>query len=110
MPPNEAEPRLRLVIAPLAADDLREAFVYIAREHVGAARHLRERLLDTFERLREYPMLGAPLSQDEDDPVVPGVRVAVVEPYLVFYRPMGRELEVLRVLHTRRDALGELLE
>ena len=60
--------------------------------------------------LREFPLLGAPLVAAEDDPVEPGLRFVVVEPYLLFYRALEDDVVILRILHARRDSLGELFE
>jgi plasmid stabilization system protein ParE len=60
--------------------------------------------------LGELPEMGAPLSPEAYELLRPGIRFVVVEPYAVFYRTSDRTVTVLRVLHLRRDFLGELLE
>jgi plasmid stabilization system protein ParE len=54
--------------------------------------------------------MGAPLSPEEYELPRPGIRFVVVEPYAIFYRTTADAVIVLRILHLRRDFLGELLE
>jgi toxin ParE1/3/4 len=35
--------------------------------------------------------------------LAPGLRSAVVEPYLIFYKTDGDQIQIIRVLHGRRD-------
>jgi toxin ParE1/3/4 len=37
------------------------------------------------------------------DDLAPGLRSFVVSPYVIYFRPAGDTIEVLRVLHGRRD-------
>jgi plasmid stabilization system protein ParE len=38
----------------------------------------------------------------------PGLRKMTVAPYIVFYRPRGAELELVRLLHSSQDVEVEL--
>jgi plasmid stabilization system protein ParE len=38
----------------------------------------------------------------------PGLRKMTVAPYIIFYRPRGERLELVRVLHSSRDIEDEL--
>jgi toxin ParE1/3/4 len=49
-------------------------------------------------RLEGYPFLGRPR-----DELIPGMRSVLAPPYVVFYRVAGLNIEVVRVLHQRRD-------
>jgi toxin ParE1/3/4 len=53
--------------------------------------------------------LGVALSHEEYVFIEPGIRFITVDPYIVFYRIGAADVVVLRILHSRRDALGELL-
>jgi toxin ParE1/3/4 len=104
-----ADAPFAVVLTPAAAADIDEAFLYVAEHNAAAARELLARLVEGVERLRAFPLSGAPLPAVDDDPLAPGIRFLVLEPYLVFYRAFDTRAVVLRVLHTRRDGLGELL-
>lgn len=103
------KPRLPIRFTPAAADDLDEAFAYVTMRNRAAAASLLARIEQAVERLGELPEMGAPLAPEEFELVGPGVRFVVVEPYVIFYRVADAAVVILRVLHSRRDSLGELL-
>ena len=93
----------------LAADDLAEAFACVeARNRIAAVR-LAEQLRSGVERLGAHPLIGVALSPEDYELVAPGIRFIAVEPYVVFYRATPDAVVVLRILHSRRDYLSELL-
>lgn len=106
---GSADRPVRLVLTPAAAADLDEAFAYVSSERVEAAEGLLSRFRHALEQLRQFPMLGVAFVAIEDEPLRPGARFIVVEPYLVFYRVLEDAIVILRILHARRDSLGELL-
>ncbi|MBZ9994535.1 type II toxin-antitoxin system RelE/ParE family toxin [Mesorhizobium sp. BH1-1-4] len=81
-----------------AEEDLVAIWLHIARDNEIAA----DRLLDRFEvrwlQLAAYPFSGAPR---ED--IAPGIRHLVVGEYLTLYRVSADAIEILRVLHGRRN-------
>jgi toxin ParE1/3/4 len=96
MPP--AEPRsLRWSAESLV--DLTEIWRYLAEDASAtvADRQL-EAILAGSERLRDWPHLGR-----ERWDLRPGLRSIGAPPYLIFYRIAGTSIEVVRVLHGRRD-------
>ena len=99
----------RVVLTRAAADDLDEAFAYVAERRRAAALALLDEIQSAVLRLGEFPDMGAPLSPDEYELLEPGTRFVVVEPYAIFYCVSGDAVTVLRILHVRRDFLGELL-
>ncbi|MBN2847165.1 MAG: type II toxin-antitoxin system RelE/ParE family toxin [Coriobacteriia bacterium] len=99
----------RVVLTRAAADDLNEAFAYVAERNRRAAHESLDRTQAALKNLGEFPDMGAPLSPEEFELVEPGVRFVVAEPYAVFYRVSNEAVIVLRILHLRRDFLGELL-
>ncbi|MHB8739985.1 MAG: type II toxin-antitoxin system RelE/ParE family toxin [Coriobacteriia bacterium] len=101
--------RLRVVLTSAAADDLDEAFAYVTERNRRAALDLLARIETAVQTLGEFPDMGAPLSPEEHELVQPGIRFVVVEPYAIFYRASAETVIVLRILHLRRDVLGELL-
>ena len=44
-----------------------------------------------------------PLSHRARDEIMPGLRSLLVHPYTIFYRMTGGGVEVVRVLHERRN-------
>jgi len=102
--------RLPVRFMPLAVDDVDIAFAFITERNLAAARGLEARLSEMVERLSEFPEMGAILASDSFEFATPGTRLIVVEPYLVFYRPLPEEVVILRVLHASQDSLGALFE
>jgi len=109
MPSPPSERRLAVVFTPDAVNDVDEAFAYITPRNRQAASGLLAALRATTEQLRDFPLIGVQLPQDEDGLVAPGARFVVVEPYVLFYRVGEEAIVVLRLLHSRRDRLGDLL-
>ena len=89
----------RIVWAPAAKNDLRDIwryFVGVASPEV-ADRLLRD-IVWASERVRQRPLAGR--ARDE---VMPGLRSILVHPYVVFYRVKSGTVEVVRVVHQRRN-------
>ena len=99
----------QVALTPAAADDLDEAFAYVAERNRAAALELLARIEAAVRMLGELPDMGAPLSSEEYELLSPGVRFVAVEPYALFYRASASAVTVLRILHLRRGFLGELL-
>ena len=93
----------RFRLAPGARDDIREIWSYIAKDSIEAAARVREEIRDSCRRLARHPHIGHrrnDLTTRED------VRFWPVYSYLIIYRPLARPLEILRVLHGKRDLKG----
>jgi toxin ParE1/3/4 len=108
--PSANRPPKSVRLTPAAANDLDEAFAYVSERNRGAAVRLLGRLRCGLQTLADHPEIGVALSPDGFELLTPGIRFLVVEPYIVFYRESGLGAIVLRVMHSRRDFLGELLE
>lgn len=106
--PTSGKRSVRLTAA--AVDDLDGAFAYISERNRSAATGLFGRLRQAVMSLADFPDLGVMLSPEDFELVTPGVRFLVAGPYVVFYRVSTDGVVVLRILHSRRDFLGELLE
>lgn len=89
---------LKLVISRSARTDLLELWVYVAEDNIEAADKVLDRVFEVVERLGEWPELG----RTRED-LGAGVRSFVVGSHIVFYRVSETRLEVVRVLHGRRD-------
>jgi toxin ParE1/3/4 len=82
----------------LAAADLLELWVHIARDNVDAADRLLDRIDEVCTKLAASPELGR--SRDE---LAPGLRSFPVGRSIIFYRPRPGGIELARVLHGSRD-------
>ncbi|TIS96191.1 type II toxin-antitoxin system RelE/ParE family toxin [Mesorhizobium sp.] len=81
-----------------AEEDLIATWLHIARDDEAAADRLLDRIEARWQQLATYPFSGAPR---ED--IAPGIRHLVVGEYLILYRVGEDAVEILRVLHGRRN-------
>ncbi len=91
--------RLSLLWSAEAEQDLVDVWEYLASNvsETSADRQLLA-IGDTGERLRHMPYLGR-----ERADLHPELRSIGTGPYLLFYRVSGDSIEVVRVIHGRRD-------
>ena len=84
-----------------ARDDLDEIWVYVARENGSEA--IADRLIDLiaarFELLAGHNRLG----RSRDDDLGRGRRSFPVGDYVIVYRVVGANVQILRVVHGRCD-------
>ena len=81
--------------------DLLEQFTYIGQDSADAAHRFLAAAEAAFERLAEMPGIGS--QQVFRNPDLQGVRqwrIPGFENYLIFYRPLDDEIEVLGVLQS----------
>jgi len=101
----------RVIWHRLAEEDLTKAYLYIGAGSPDAAERLLDAVEQTVEFLLENPRAGR--IQEFRSPRGQGVRSWVVkgfQSYLLFYRPDGDDLDVVRFLHGARNLprlLGE---
>lgn len=81
-----------------ARDDLSAIWLYIAEDKPHSADHTLDSLNKTIALLTENPQLG-PVWHD----VAPDFRYLVSGNYLILYREVGQDIEVVRVLHGARN-------
>jgi len=95
-----------IVATPRAQRDLIEIWLYFADV---ASPDLADRLLLDIDRaarrLVEYPRLGRPR-----DDVLAGLRSVIVPPYAILYRVTEENVEISRILHTRRDLAAAFID
>lgn len=98
--------RKRVEKRPQAIVDLANIAIYLAEEN--GSDEVAFRFLDaaeaSFESLTATPEMGT--VRRSSDPALVGVRmwrVAGFPNHLIFYRPIERGIEVIRVLHAKRD-------
>jgi toxin ParE1/3/4 len=93
------KPELAIVWSPEAETDLIDIWLYGAQEHSPAAADRRLRAIDkACRRLMNWPHSG--LARPE---IARGLRSLSVAPHVVFYRVTSSAVEIVRILHARRD-------
>jgi toxin ParE1/3/4 len=88
----------RVVRTRKSRSDLVEILLYIRRDNHRAARRLLDTIDDKLQLLSEFPGLGQP---GED--LARSLRSFPIGDYLLFYRPMKDGIQLIRVLHGKRD-------
>jgi len=88
-----------------ALADLQEIWAYIAQDNPDAADKLESDIYNACELLAKNPRIGHKRADLTDAPVLfwPGRGH-----YLIIYQRATQPLKVVRVLHARRDAMGEV--
>ncbi len=90
----------RVIRTLLAREDLKEIGRYIARE--SQDRSVAFRFLDSIEQKLQLYATQPEMGERRPD-LGRNVRHFPVGQYVVFYRPIEAGIEILRVLHGRRD-------
>lgn len=85
-----------------AEEDLIAIWQYVARSSEAAADRLLDRIESRWQQLAMYPLSG-PLRDD----IAPGIRYLVIGEYLTFYCVGEDAVEILRVLHGRREIVAD---
>ncbi len=100
----------KLHLSPEAQNDLLEIKAYISEEleNPKAAISVVGKITKSIRHLREHAFMGTPLSAVTD--VDSDYRYILSDNYMVFYRVMGKDVYIDRVLYARRDYLRILLE
>lgn len=96
---------MRLVIKPLAEQDLEAIGDYIARDNPARAVTFVRELREQCKRIT-----GNPLGYRERSELTPGLRSCAHGNYVIFFDALPGVVEVVRVLHGARDlpvVLGE---
>jgi toxin ParE1/3/4 len=90
---------VKVIWAPLAEEQVADAFAYIAAERPAAALKWFERVVAATESLSELPDQGRMVPEAQRQ----SVRELLVEPYRVVYFRGDDRLLILTVQHERRD-------
>ena len=100
MPRNRVEKRTQ------AIHDLLDAALYLAEE--SGSEELAFKFIDaaeaTLQQLADMPEMGA--AREYDQEAIRGLRmwrITGFHSHLIFYRPLHDGIEVVRVLHAKRD-------
>ena len=89
---------IRLRWTEQAVADLESIRAYIARDSESAAAHFLVRLMDTADRIPEFPEAGRIVPEKGD----PGLRERIVGTYRLVYRLRRDVAEILTVHHGAR--------
>lgn len=85
-----------------ARSDLAQIIRYVAGVNAPAARRLRQVLMDSVLPVSEHPYLYRQSQK------IPAMREIVAHPnYIVYYRVTASSIEVVNVIHTRREFPGQ---
>lgn len=94
---------MRIVVAPLAAQDLQEAYDYIADDSVEGADRLLARVSQVLGMLASRLVIGRTIRLKDGG----FVSTWPVPPYRLYYRLLPDQLDVLRVYHQARRPIEE---
>jgi plasmid stabilization system protein ParE len=95
-------------LTPRALSDIGDIWDYIGEDNVDAANRVESAIFSACESLARHPLLGSKRSEITPLPVRFWT-VARFPNFIVVYRPDTRPLQVIAVLHGKRD-LKALLE
>jgi toxin ParE1/3/4 len=92
-------PDRRLIWAPEADQDLLGIWSYYVTEaSAEIADKIVQQIVTAARRLTGLPLSGRPR-----DDLKPGLRAVLAHPYAIFYRLKNGDVEIVRVLHERRN-------
>ena len=83
---------------PQAESDLEEILEYLHRNNPAVAERYATAFYDKREALAQFPVIGR--SRPE---IAPNLRSTLVKPYVIFYRFEGGVVQILRIVHGKRD-------
>ena len=89
---------------PRARLDLIKLWAYIADDNPNAADRLLERIESSLVLLQENPFSGRARPELGE-----GIRSKVVGNYILFYRPLGPAIELVRVLEGHMDITADTM-
>ncbi len=92
----------RLKLTRLARQDFQEIGDYIAKDNPIAAYNFVDRLHQRCISLADHPGTGR-----KRDEIKPNMRSVTEGDYVIFYRALSDGIEILRVIHSKRD-LGKI--
>ncbi|MDJ0508227.1 MAG: type II toxin-antitoxin system RelE/ParE family toxin [Crocosphaera sp.] len=81
-----------------AIHDLDEISSYFAKVSIEAGERFVKRFADKCRNLINFPSMGGSYSE-----IIPGLRGAPLDSYIILYQVKGEEIEVVRVVSGYRD-------
>lgn len=100
----------KLRINPVTKKDLFEIKEYITKEfdNPNEAINVVSKIIEDYEKLKEYPYLGLKLSSKID--VETNYRYLISGNYLIFYKVDKEYVSIYRILYARRDYIKILFD
>jgi toxin ParE1/3/4 len=95
--------KVRIIRTARAKEDLIEIWTYISLDNEQAA----DRVLDALERKTRLLANNPNIGRERSD-IAAGVRSVVSGSYMILYRILDDEVEVVRYVHVRRQLKGLL--
>ena len=96
--------KLSLFLLPRAEADIDAHCTFLANKSIEKALSFDEAVFDSFERLREMPLVGN--ERKFFNPKLWGIQLWFAkgfEKYLIFYRVFDNYFDIVRVLHSAQD-------
>lgn len=84
--------------SPQAEIDLEAILEELQQNNPAAAERYANEFSDKTKLLAQFPELGRLRPE-----ILSHLRSTLVQPYVIFYRIVGDEIQILRILHGRRD-------
>ena len=94
-----------------ALDDLEEIVLYIAKDSKDAALRMHKEIMEKANDLKLFPKRGRPVPDRKMSAA--GYRMLLFKPYIAFYRIIGSNIYIYRVLHGASNypvLYGQLLD
>jgi toxin ParE1/3/4 len=88
----------KLIFSPKAIAELREIGEYIARDNLRAAISVIDKLKKRCQNAVDSPSAGR-----KRDELQPGLRSLTEGDYVIFYRFLGKDIEIAKVVHGKRN-------
>lgn len=89
-----------------AIEDLAGVRDYIAQGSTFYAAEFVQRLLETVQKLEEFPELGRHVPEVDD----PSAREIIFQNYRILYRVKPDRIDISAVIHGRRDIRSKIVE
>lgn len=91
----------KITILQIAREDMAEIYFYIAADSPISALVMTEKIADKIDTLAEFPLIGKIVPDNEL--AKQEYRMLIIESYIAFYKVIGDEVVVYRVLHGMRN-------
>lgn len=88
----------QFTFSPAARRDIIDIWKYIAEDSADQAHHWRVRLHELLALIATQPRIGV-----ESDAIQPGTRKFPFGSYMIYYRITRRGIQIVRVIHGKRD-------
>jgi len=89
----------RAILSIPSKNDLALLVEYIGKDNPAAALGVLDAIDERLGLIAENPMIGS-----TRDYLAPGLRVFPVSSYMIYYRLVEEDVEIVRILHGARDA------